>query len=138
MERHINTGSVVVNPAPSTLDLTAGATVLLWPPAGAPSARVVSIGGVDVPTDPRAAFGTYNPDVALPLVANTQVVIETVNIEQLSQIKVRITPRDSANHTEVTATFSTTVSADPLTLRWTATVPTNMGHSALQARVIRP
>jgi plastocyanin len=138
LERLLNTGNVEVVPAPSTVDLTVGATALLWPPAGAPEVRVVSIGAAEAPADPRAAFGTYTPDVALPLASSTEVIVETVNVEQASQVKVRITPRDSANYTEVAATYSSTVSADPLTLRWTATVPTTMGNSAVQARVIRP
>jgi hypothetical protein len=138
IERVTNSGSIAVNPAPSTVDLAAGASALLWPPAGAPEARVVSIGAVNAPSDPRAAFGTYTPDVALPLVNTTQVIVETVNVEQVSQVKVRITPRDSANYTEVNATYSSTISSSPLTLRWTATLPTKMGHSAIQARIIRP
>ena len=99
---------------------------------------MVSIGAVNTPADPRAAFGTYGPDVAIPLTASTQVVIETVNVEQASQVKVRITPRDSADFTEVDAVYSSTENTNPLTIRWTATVPTNMGYSAVQARVIRP
>jgi hypothetical protein len=138
LERQTNAGTIAVIPSPSTVDLTAGATVLLWPPTGAPEVRVVSIGAAPAPADPRAAFGTYTPDVALPQTATTQVIVETVNVEQASQVKVRITPRDSANFTEVAATYSSTVSADPLTLRWTATIPTTTGNSAVQARVIRP
>lgn len=138
IERVTNSGSIAVNPAPSTVDLAAGATAQLWPPAGAPEARVVSIGAVNAPADPRAAFGTYTPDVVLPLVTSTEVIVETVNVEQASQVKVRITPRDNANYSEVAATYSSTVSTNPLTIRWAATIPTKMGYSALQARVIRP
>jgi len=138
LERQSNTGTIEINPAPSVVDLSAGATALLWPPSGSPEARVISIGAVSVPSDPRAAFGTYTPDVALPLVNTTEVIVETVNVEQVSQVKVRITPRDSANFTEIDASYSSTISLSPLTLRWTATLPTKMGHSAIQARIIRP
>ncbi|MBN8456810.1 MAG: hypothetical protein J0M04_03125 [Verrucomicrobia bacterium] len=138
LERTANLNSISVMPAPSTVDLAAGATALLWPPTGSPEVKVMSIGAVSAPADPRAAFGTYGPDVALPLTSSTQVVVETVNVEQASQVKVRITPRDSANFTVVDAVYSSTVSTEPLTIRWTATVPTNMGYSAVQAHVIRP
>ena len=155
LERSSNVNTISVIPAPSTVDLAAGTTALLWPPTGAPEARIVSIGAVTAPTDPHASFGSYTPDVALPMTTGTAVVVETVNVEEASVVNVRITPRSGSWVTEknaqgqdvqvrkgepidVPATEHTVVSADPLTIRWTASVPTTMGYSAVQARVIRP
>ena len=138
MERINNPATVTVSPAPSMVSLPLNATALLWPPENAPDVRIVSIGAVNAPTDPRAAFGTQGADVTLPLVSQTEVVVETVNVEQASQVKVRITPRDNTSYTEVDAAYSATVNTDPLTIRWTATVPSTMGYSAIQARAIRP
>ncbi|MCX6876913.1 MAG: hypothetical protein NTW21_24330 [Verrucomicrobia bacterium] len=78
------------------------------------------------------------------------MVVETVNVEEASVVNVRITPRSGSIVTEdgvqvrkgepidVPATVHTVISADPLTIHWTASIPTTMGYSAVQARVIRP
>jgi hypothetical protein len=138
LERVTNTNTISVVPAPSVVDLAAGTTALLWPPTGAPEVKVVSLGGVAAPADPKSGFGTIGADVAIPTTATTPAVIETTNVEQASQVKVRITPRDTYNFTEVDATYASTVSTSPLVIRWTATLPTNLGYSAVQVKVIRP
>lgn len=136
LERVSNAGSVSVLPDPSVVDLSDGATALIWPPAGSPEVKIVSIGGEASPSDPRAAFGTEGADVAIPVVDHTQVVIETTGVEAASQVKVRITPRDSANFSVRDAVLDPATTEDPL--RWTATIPTTLGYSAVQVQVIRP
>jgi hypothetical protein len=138
LERVTNSNTISVVPAPSVVDLAAGTTALIWPPAGAPEVKIVSLGGVNAPADPRAGFGTIGADVSLPTAATTAAVIETTNVESASQVKVRITPRDTYNYTEVDATLASTVSTSPLVLRWNATLPTKLGYSAVQVKVIRP
>ena len=139
LERITDTSTINVIPAPSVVDLPENATALLWPPAGSPEVRVLSIGGETASADPRAAFGTLGADVALPVATSTTVIIETKNVEPESQVLVRITPRDSAHFTEVGAIrLDPPVSTDPLTYHWTATVPTTLGYAAIQARVVRP
>jgi len=100
--------------------------------------KIVSIGGGTVPADPRASFGTAGPDVALPETNSTQVIVETTNVEQASQVKVRVTPRDTTNPSIIDATVDTVVSTSPLVIRWTADLPVKIGYSAVQVRVIRP
>jgi hypothetical protein len=39
---------------------------------------------------------------------------------------------------EVTATIKQVISEKPLKIHWEATVPTLPGHSAIQARIVRP
>ncbi len=138
IERQVNDSSSAITPDPSVISLTDGATALLWPPSTAPQVKVVSIGGEAAPADPRAAFGASNPDVALPETSTTQVVLETTNVEQASQVKVRVTPRANADFTVVDAAVDTVVSTSPLVIRWTAEIPVGIGYSAVQARVIRP
>jgi len=138
VERVSNTASLTVVPDPSVIDLAAGSTALLWPPTGAPEVRVVSVGGGVAPTNPRAEFGTVGADVALPATDSTQVIVETRNIEQASAVRVRGTPRSNGNFTEVNATVDSIVSNDPLVIRWTASLPVNIGYSAVQVRVVRP
>ena len=144
LERANNVNTINVVPAPSTVDSPVGSTALLWPPAGAPTAKVLSVGGVSAPSDPKASMGTHTPDVALAQASSASVVIETTNVEQAATVKVRISPRNgttssNGDATEVTAVLDTAFTPpSPGMLRWNATVPTLSGHSVIQARIIRP
>jgi hypothetical protein len=127
------------DPAPSLVDLPANATALLWPPAGSPEVRVLSIGGESAPSDPRAAFGTFGADVALPEVTEVTVLVETTNVEPESEVTVRLTPRDTFDVQVVTAQrIDPPVSNDPLVYQWAAVVPTQLGYAAVQVKVVRP
>jgi hypothetical protein len=146
VERVVSLGSLTVQPAPSAVDLVDGSAALIWPSAGAPEAKIVSISDAPVPTDPAAAFGASTPDVALALNPTANVIVETLNVERASRVVVRVTPRNGMtvnrvavrNATEVNATIKEVVSESPLKLRWQAVVPTLPGHSAIQARIVRP
>ena len=141
IERGTNTGSLSlqVTPGPSVVELPGGATPQIWLPTNGPTARIVSIGGTSVTTDPRAGFGAIAADVAMPRVSSTTVIVETTNAEQASVVSVRATPRSNGNFSEVTATpLLPVISEDPLVIRWTANVPVNDGYSAIQVKVVRP
>lgn len=138
IERVTTTGGLTVIPDPSLVPLAESATALIWPPEDGPTVRVVSIGGGEVPADPRADFGVSGPDVALPETASTQVVVETVNVESASQVQVRVTPRGNENFTTADASVETVVSDTPLVIRWVATLPVTVGYSAVQVKVVRP
>src|SRR5207249_4737526 len=127
VERVSDTSTIQVTPAPSVVPLISGATALLWPPADAPQVKIVSIGGQGVPYDPRASFGTSGADVVLPEVTTTQVVVETTNVEQASQVQVRVTPRAHATFTVVNAVVNTVLNTNPLVVRWTANLPVSVG-----------
>ena len=138
IERVSNTSTLQVTPDPSVVTLPAVDTPLIWLPANGPTAKIISIGAVAAPGDPRASFGAFGPDIALPQVASTTVVVETTNAEDASTVKVRVSPRSNGTFTETTATLSQIVSTSPLVIRWTANVPVNNGYSAVQVRVVRP
>lgn len=138
IERVNNNNTIALLPDPSTVDLAPGATALLWPPTNAPQVRIVSISGTNAPADPRASFGTYGADVNLPVSTQAIVYVETVYVEPESQVRVRITPRDTFNAVEVGASIFETNNLSPLTLTWRAFAPANLGYSAVQAKVIRP
>ena len=133
-----DTSTLVVTPLASVVPLVDGSSALLWPPASAPQARVVSIGGEVVGEDPMAAFGTHGADAVLPELSTTQVVVETIDVEEASQVKVRVTPRINVAFTEVDAVVDTVISTSPLTLLWTADIPVQVGYAAVQVKVIRP
>lgn len=138
LERVENTSEFQVNPAPSNVQLDDGSTPQLWMPDNGPTVRIVSIGGEAPPVDPRAEFGSIGADVVLPQVTTTQVVIETVNVEEASVVTVRVTPRSDGNFTEKVAAFSEVIDDDPKTVRWTADVPVKNGYAAMQVKVVRP
>ncbi len=139
MERVVNNNTwTAIAPDPSVVGLPAGDTALLWPTATAPTVTVISIGSENVPGDPMASFGTVGADVALAQTNTTRVVIETTYVEQASAVTVRVTPRSNANYTEVAASVDEEISSDPLTIRWIADIPVNVGYSAIQVHVVRP
>jgi hypothetical protein len=138
IERVVNTNTLQIVPDPSVVPLAANDTALLWPPADAPEVKIVSVGGAVAPADPRASFGSAGADVALPETTSTQVVIETTNVEQASQVQVRVTPRANVNASVINAAVQSVVSTTPLVVRWTATLPVAVGYSAVQVKVVRP
>lgn len=138
IERVNNSNTITVNPDPSIIALGPSDTALVWPPSDTPQVKIVSIGTQNVPADPLASFGTTGADAVLPQTSSTQVLIETTNVEQASQVRVRGTPKSNVNYTEVSASVSNVVSTTPLVVRWTATLPVNVGYSAVQVKVIRP
>ena len=138
IERVVNNNTISVTPDPSVVDLPPGSTALIWPPTNAPQLRIVSIGGTNAPADPRSGFGTTRADIVQPLTGSVAVVIETTNVEQASQVFVRGIPRSNGAFTEFGASVSSVISTNPLVVRWTATLPVNVGYSAVQVRAVRP
>lgn len=136
VERVSTDGATDVVPSPSIVPLQDDDTALLWPPSNAPKVTITSLGGEGAPVDPRSSFGTFGADVVVAETNTVEAVIETENVEDSSQVIVRITPRGNGNATEVVATRDLNVNDDPL--RWTADLPTNVGYSAIQVRVVRP
>jgi hypothetical protein len=130
-----NGGVLSIVPDPSVVTLAQDSEALIWPPTGAPEVRITSIGGGAVSLDPRAGFGAFGPDVALPITNKTFVTVETKNVEPQSQVIVRVTPRANANFLEANAAI---VSSTNSAIQWQAGVDVNVGYSAVQVRVVRP
>lgn len=138
VERVTNTNTSNILPGPSVVPLNEGANALIWPPSTAPTVRVVSVGGVASPADPRASFGAEGADMALSETTSAEIILETTNVEQASTVEVRLTPRSGANAVVINAAVDSVVSTTPLVIRWKADLPVSTGYSAVQARVIRP
>ena len=150
LERVINQNTLAVTPDPSVVDAQIDKVPDIWPPDDAvrksPTAKIISIGKVEAPADPLASFGTLKPDIALPATSQVEVVVETQNVEEASTVIVRVTPRTGAAldgqvvnfHTHVKATIKSRIDSVPPKIHWVATVPVIPGHSAIQARVVRP
>jgi len=99
--------------------------------------RLVSVAGEPVPQDPRAGFGIGTVDVLIPETNSAPVMVETVNVSTSSVVTVRITPRAGTHFSTANATVHETISADPETYRWLASVPVESGYAVVQVRVIR-
>ena len=146
LERATNTFSGITAPtSPSLVTLAAGATPVIWLPNNGPTVRIVSIGGITPPADPRAEFGSVGADVVVPQVTNVTVVIETTYVEWptatnqvASVITARATPRSDGNFTVAQAVLTQVISEDPPVARWTANVPVQNGYAAIQVKVVRP
>ena len=138
IEATIRSSSLLINPDPSVVALSDGSLPQIWMPENGPSVRIVSVGGLPSPNDPRAGFNAVGADVALPRIATTPVLVETTNVEQASAVRIRVTPRANGDYTETTAAVTDVISTTPLVIRWTANVPINDGYSAIQAKVVRP
>lgn len=142
IERVVNTSSIQISPDPSVVPLQASAAPVIWLPSDGPTVRVVSIGAVTPPSDPRAEFGTVGADVTLPLTSFIPVVVETTNAESASTVLIRVSPRagipDGGFYNEATAGLQQVISTNPLVIRWTNNLPVGNGYSVVQARLIRP
>jgi len=138
LERASYSGSHTVTPDPSIVNLTDGATALIWPPANAPTVKVVSIGGASTPADPRAEFGAVGADVVLPQTSSVEVIVETTSVEEASEVWVRLAPRANGNYRREKASKQSVLGNDPLTVRWVANIPVATGYSAVQVHVVRP
>ena len=108
--------------------------VLLWPPATAPSVRVVSIGGVSAPADPVARLDPGTTDVKLNNMDNAAIVLEAQNVQPTATVTVRIVPQYGAP-SKVTATFSNGTNA---LSTWTANAVLPQGFFVVQARAENP
>ncbi len=133
----------IAPPSPSTVKLDDSSTALLWPPEDGPQVKIVSIGGESVSDDPRASFGTHPADAViseaeLSETNETQVVVETINVESASKVQVRVTPRTNVIYEVKTAERDTSILEDSPIQRWTANIPVQVGHAAVQVKVIRP
>jgi hypothetical protein len=134
MERVSNSAGWQIVPDPSLVTLEPSGVATIWPPAGAPEVRIVTISDGSgattkaAPSDPRAEFGSIGADVTLPQTSQVIVTVETKNVETNSIVKVRLNSRASDQGKELNAALAQTVATSPeLVLRWTATLPSNVG-----------
>jgi hypothetical protein len=106
--------------------------VEIWPGSGAPTSRIVSVGGLTIPADPLASLGIAPTDVNLPFNGSRQVVIETRNFPTTGTVTVFVVP-PSGDRSELKATLALG-STESLAL-WNATLEGALsGRVALQVR----
>lgn len=127
------TGNVLT--FPSVPVLTPDDPLVLWPPAAAPSIRVVSVGAKNAPTDPRGSPQTAEIDFQLDNETSSNIVLEAKNVQSDASVKVRIVPVYGLPITQ-TATFSNGTTA---LSTWTVNnVALPQGAFVVQAHAVNP
>ncbi|MCA9758419.1 MAG: hypothetical protein KDA27_21665 [Candidatus Eisenbacteria bacterium] len=104
----------------------------IWPAADAPTVRVTSIGGEDVPIDPSSRFAEQG-DVFLTTADSVDVVVEAENVPLDWTVVVEITQR-SGDRAQRTPT--TLIGGNELLSTWSVRVPPlpATDYVAVQAR----
>ncbi len=114
----------------ASIDTTPFSEPALWPDANAPTVRVISIGGVQVPADPRASFTYPLQDVSLADYAPQTAVIEARHVPLSWTVAVRVIPKSGPD----SRVFATYVSGDETLSTWHADLTFPNGFSAVQVR----
>jgi len=110
--------------------------VVLWPPAAAPSVKILSVNGAAAPADPRASLGP-DPDLTTEYIETLDVVVETKNLNissPVATVQVRMTPKvgnasyhaasyDAGTFEQATWTVSIPLTQDFVTLQVVAENP---------------
>lgn len=131
-----NGGNFTGSTSPAASPALAGPLAVVWPPASAPRLRILSVGGVAAPADPRASFAFPLPDITTTELAPL-IVLEGENVPLDWQVTVRIIPL-SGNNITLTITAPDPGSTPALST-WSVVAPLlPNGVSAIQARAFQP
>ena len=109
-----------------------GAVPQIWPPADGPRVRIVSLGGLAVPGDPRAGVTFPTTDVYLGGSGGAySLVIQADNVPLTWHVKARATPINGSPATLVDASY---VSGDATLSTWQADLTLGQYYTAIQVR----
>lgn len=123
-------GNLINNSSPRAFGDLPSNPLLIWPPDGAPTVRVVSVGTKNVPTDPQASLNGV-ADVSVNETNAVTITLETTNVRSTSEVTLRVVPLFG----DTLTTTATYVSGDFARSTWTANVTLPQGYCAIQARV---
>ena len=111
-----------------------GAVATIWPADDSPTVRAISLGGISVPTDPRARFDWPLADVALADPNAQVLLIEARHVPLNWNVLVRVVP-NGGQDIVINATY---VSGDVNLSTWRAALSFSSGFSAVQVRASAP
>lgn len=113
---------------------TISGPISIWPEAAAPTARIVSVSNLPVPTDPKASLGLGPADVTVPVNGSRTVRIETRNFPTTGTVSLFVVPF-LGNRSELNA--SVLPGGTQAVAFWEATLdPALAGRAALQVRAV--
>ncbi|HOC00124.1 MAG TPA: hypothetical protein PKM43_15445 [Verrucomicrobiota bacterium] len=110
-----------------------GPTPVIWPPADAPKARIVSVDGQPAPVDPPARLNGQ-PDIMTQTTNQVEVVIETLNFPIEGSVQLRVIPK-YANAWWVGASRT---EGDFTRALWVARTTVVQAYTTLQVRAAAP
>jgi hypothetical protein len=122
-----------VSPAPSTL-VPCGNTPVIWPADTIPRLVVTQVGGVGVPSDPRAVFAMGSQDVTLTSTTPVKVRLQGTNVPLDWIVEVRLIPKSG----DQTIAPATNTGGTVASSTWEATVTLPHGLTGIQARARKP
>lgn len=125
--------SPAITMTPETVAVPPADPPILWPGNGAPTVRIVSVGGQAGPADPTAPMQAAS-DVGIASNTAVQVVIETTNFPPSGVVQVRSSPK-FGNFAWTNLTHS---GGNFVQSTWTADINFPGGFTALQARATVP
>jgi hypothetical protein len=119
---------------PATFPVAPRVPVQLWPEPAAPTARIVSVNGLNAPTDPRASLDPLAPaDLRVPAGSRTNLVtVETVNLPTNAVVTLRVVSTPSGDDERLRAEYLSTDPANPNRHLWSRQVVIQPGFHALQ------
>jgi hypothetical protein len=119
---------------PATFPVAPRVPVQLWPEPAAPTARIVSVNGLNAPADPRASMDFLAPaDLRVPAGSRTNLVtVETVNLPTNAVVTLRVVSTPSGDDERLTAEYLSTDPANPNRHLWSRQVVIQPGFHALQ------
>lgn len=131
LEANLQSASIVRSPDVTDI-VRVGNTPQIWPGADAPVARIVKVGGVNAPADPRARIDS-GADLGIQAKAAVDVMIETRNFPTTGEVLLRVGPKLKAALPEQKAEF---VSGDKNLALWRVSTTIPPEFSVLQARAV--
>lgn len=118
---------------PETVAVPPASPPVIFPPANAPTVRIVSVDAIAAPADPRAPLSA-NADLTIQNNGPVIVTIQTTNFPIEGIVELRRAPK-FGNASWTTANF---VSGTLAAATWTVTTTFTDGFSTLQARATAP
>jgi|ERR1041385_952191 hypothetical protein len=105
--------------------------VVLWPDAAAPTVKVVSVAGLNVPPDPKASMTPPFADLTLENKNAVTIMLQTQNFSTNGTVNVYIKPHNTSQSI-LPATY---VSGNASNATWQVTTTLQPNYTVIQARV---
>lgn len=127
-----NTTSSTLNLDPTTVPVSP-LPLTIWPPANAPTVRVISVAGQTAPSDPHASLNSGGADLTLAKTNAVAILLQTSNFPTNGTVNVHIT----LLHSSPAILQADLVSGDSAQATWQVTtkLPVNE-HTVIQARAV--
>ena len=108
--------------------------VIIWPPAEAPTVRVVSIAGLAVPAEPKAQLDNNGADLIVTSTGPLTITLETRSFPTSGTLNVFIKPLHGVQVIHEAAA----IEGDAALATWQVTAEAPLGHFIVQARAVTP